>query len=91
MTTPIRMRPWMTVARFGLTPRNVRSVRMSDRMNDGDDRPDHAAAAAGEAHATEHDGRHARAACRCPGPACRCRCSPVSASPPSAENRPVSA
>ena len=32
MTTPIRMTPWATTARFGSKPRNVMSVRISWRM-----------------------------------------------------------
>ena len=52
-------RPGSPSPRFGLTPRNVRSVRTRARTNTATIGPDDAAAAAGEAHATEHDGGHA--------------------------------
>ena len=53
ITTPIRIAPCVTVARLGLTPEE-RHVRLDQRQDHHrDDRPEHAASTAGEAHAAE--------------------------------------
>ena len=60
MTTPIRMTPWVTVARLELRFRNVMSVRIRARMITATIGPNDAAASAGQADAAEDHGRHAR-------------------------------
>ena len=76
MTTPIRITPWATVARFGSSLRNVMSVRISWRMTTAMSGPNDAASTAGEADTTEHDRGDAHQRVRAREPACRCRCSP---------------
>ena len=90
MTTPIRIAPLTTVARFGVDAeeRHVRPDQLED--DHGDDRAEHAAAAAGEAHAAQHDRRDALqrvgAGTGVPMPVLA-----VMPSPASAANRPITA
>ena len=55
MTTPIRISPWATVAKFGSSFRNVMSVRISCRMTTPTRGPKTSAPTAGQADTTEHD------------------------------------
>ena len=71
--------------------RNVMSVRIMRQDHDGDDRAEHAAAAAGQAHAAEDDGGDAgqRVAARAAGP--DARAGDDRAARPSAAKSPPSA
>ena len=91
MTTPMRMTPWATTARFVLTLRNVMSVRISWQDDDGDDRAEDAAPTTGQAHAAKDDRRHAQQRVAARAPASPMPVLAVSARPPSAANSPVSA
>ena len=68
--------------------RNVMSVRMSWQDDDGDDRAEDAAPAAGQADAAEDDRGHAQQRVRPRAPACRCPVLAVRPGRASAANRP---
>ena len=75
MTTPMRMTPWATIGqvRVDVQERHVGPDQLED--DDGDDRPEDAAPAAGQADPAEDDGGDAQQRVRARAPACRCRCS----------------
>ena len=75
MTTPMRISPWATVARFGSSFRNVAVGSDQLQDDDADEGSEDSTPTAGQADTTEHDRGDAQERVR-PGNGCPSRCSP---------------
>ena len=92
MTTTTMITPWITVENARLHAEEEAGRReISPRMKIADDRPEQAAAATGQAHTAEHDGRDTEPGDTGREPAAPMPALAVSASPPSAAKSPAKA